>query len=143
MTTNLCGRFSMVAGIGVLALLATACAHPPTSRSGAVHDIRVIEAPVPDDLIVNIGDEVRWVNGRNLPIRVDLLNVNQDDLSCERGFSNLFGTLRESTTIKPNQSAGICLVKAGVVKYNIRMESALPGGEKIVSGIVRIGSGIQ
>jgi hypothetical protein len=26
------------------------------------------------------------------------------------------------------------------VNYNIRMESALPGGEKIVSGVVRIGA---
>jgi plastocyanin len=139
MTTNTHGRFSMVAGIGVLALLASACSHPPTTRSGAVHSIRVMEAPVPDDVVVNAGDEVRWVNARNLPIRVDLVGLHKDDVSCERGFSNLFGTVRESAKIDPNDSASLCFVQAGAVNYNVRMDSALPGGEKIVSGVVRIG----
>jgi plastocyanin len=130
----------MVAGLGVLALVLGACAHPPTSRSGEVHDIRVIELPEPADLVVNPGDEVRWVNARNLPIRVDLIGIHHADLSCVHNFSNMFRTFRESTTIKPNQSAGLCFVNAGVVNFNIPMESALPGGEKIVSGVVRIGA---
>jgi plastocyanin len=129
----------MVAGLGVLALVLGACAHPPTSRSGAVHDIRVIELPEPADLVVNPGDEVRWVNARSLPIRVELIGIDRDDLSCEQNFSNIFGTFRGWTTINPNGSSGLCFVKEGAVKYNVRMESALPGGERIVSGIVRIG----
>lgn len=127
-------------GVGGALLLTAACAHPPTSRSGAVHDIRIIEGPEPADLVVNLGDEVRFVNARTLPVRVDLVNVKHEDLSCERGFSNIVGTVQESATIKPNDSAAVCFAKAGVVNYNLRMESALPGGEKIASGVVRIGN---
>lgn len=127
--------FSLVA----ITALAAACSHPPTSRSGAVHDIRIIEGPEPADLVVNLGDEVRFVNARTLPVRVDFVNIKRDDLSCERGFSNIVGTVQESAIIKPNESASVCFAKAGAVNYNLRMESALPGGQAISSGVVRIG----
>jgi plastocyanin len=120
--------------------LTVACAGPATTRTGVVHDIRVAEGPVPDDLIVNPGDEVRWVNSRTLPMRVDLVNVNPNDVSCERGFTNMFNTFKGSATVKPNETASACFVQAGVVSYNLRMDSALPGGQKIVPGVVRIGT---
>jgi hypothetical protein len=47
--------------------------------------------------------------------------------------------IQDSATIKANESASLCFTKAGVLSYNIRMESALPGGKTIVSGVVRIG----
>lgn len=128
--------FSLV----MVTALAAACSHPPTTRSGAVRDIRIIEGPEPADLIVNLGDEVRFVNARTLPVRVDFVNINHEDLSCERGFSNIVGTVQESATIKPNESASVCFAKAGVVNYNLRMESALPGGKVISPGVVRVGS---
>jgi len=121
-------------------VMLVACAGPATTRTGAVHDIRITEGPVPADLIINPNDEVRWVNSRTLPLRVDLVNVESDELSCERGFSNMFGATRESATIKPNETASACFTKAGVVNYNLRMDSALPGGQIIVPGIIRIGT---
>ncbi len=124
----------------VVGLSVAGCTHPPTTRSGVVHDIRIAEGPEPADLIVNLGDEVRWVNIRTLPVRVDLVNLRHEDTSCERGFSNMVGTVQESAIIKANDSASICFSKAGVVNYNLRMESALPGGQAISSGVVRIGT---
>jgi len=126
-------------GALTIVLLAAGCAVPTTTRSGVVHDIRITEGPVPADLIVNPGDEVRWVNARTLPLRVDLVNVKSDELSCERRFSNIFGVIQESATIEPNGTASACFTKAGVVNYNLRMESALPGGKVVVPGIIRIG----
>jgi plastocyanin len=131
---------SAVAAVIITAMMLGACAGPTTSRTGAVHDIRITEGPNPADLIVSPGDEVRWVNSRTLPIRVDLVNVKSDDLSCERGFSNLFGAVQESTTIKPNETASACFTKSGVVNYNLRMDSALPGGKVVVPGVIRIGT---
>jgi plastocyanin len=128
--------FLTLAASGVL----VSCAGPPTSRTGAVHDVRVTEGPDPADLIVNPGDEVRWVNSRSLPIRVDLVNVNSDGLSCERGFSNFLGIVRESATIKPNETVSACFTKPGVVNYNLRMDSALPGGRVVTPGIIRVGT---
>lgn len=117
-----------------------ACAGPTTTRTGAVHDIKIAEKPEPGDLIVNPGDEVRWINSRTLPVRVDLVNVKSEDVSCERGFSNLFGVMGESATIKPNETASACFTKPGVVNYNLRMDSPLPGGQVIVPGVIRIGT---
>lgn len=128
-----------VIGAVAVVLLVAACVGPTTTRTGAVHDIRIAEGPEPADLIVNPGDEVRWVNARTLPLRIDLVNVKSDELSCERRFSNIFGVTQESATIEPNGTASACFVKAGVVNYNLRMDSALPGGKVVVPGIIRIG----
>lgn len=126
-------------GVFAIVLLAAGCAVPTTTRSGVVYDIRITEGPEPADLIVNPGDEVRWVNARTLPLRVDLVNVKSGEMSCERRFSNVFGVIQESATIEPNGTASACFVKAGVVNYNLRMDSALPGGQVVVPGIIRVG----
>lgn len=125
--------------MGAMLLLA-ACTGFSTTRTGVVHDVRVAEGPEPADLLVNPGDEVRWVNARSLPIRVDLINVPSEDLACERGFSNWFGVIQESATIKPNETASACFARAGAVTYNLRMDSALPGGRVVVPGVIRIGA---
>lgn len=124
----------------LVSIILTACTMPPTSRTGSVHDIRITEGPDPADLIINPGDEVRWVNGRSLPVRVDLVNIKSDGLSCERGFSNLFGFMQESATVKPNDTVSACFTRPGVVNYNLRMDSALPGGRTVAPGIIRVGT---
>lgn len=117
----------------------TACAGPQTSRSGEIHTVKIEDEPHPADLTVNIGDEVRWVNHRMLPVRLDLVGDAHDMLSCERGFSNLLGMKSEHATIQPNESAAACFSKVGVIKYNLRMGSALPGGKAITSGSIQVG----
>jgi hypothetical protein len=47
---------------------------------------------------------------------------------------------RESAMIKPNDTASACFTKSGVVQYNLRMDSALPGGRVVVPGVIRIGT---
>jgi plastocyanin len=117
----------------------TACAGPQTSRSGEIHTVKIEQEPHPADLIVNIGDEVRWVNHRTLPVRLDLVGDVHEGLSCERGFSNFLGMKTEEATIKPSESVAACFSKVGVIKYNLRMDSALQGGKTITSGTVQIG----
>lgn len=116
-----------------------ACAGPQTSRSGEIHTVKIEKEPEPADMIVNVGDEVRWVNHRALPVRVDLVGDVHQTLSCERGFSNFFGMKRDHAVIKANESVAACFSNVGVVKYNLRMESALPGGKSITSGTVQVG----
>ncbi len=119
-----------------------ACAGPTTTRTGAVHHIKIAEKPErePGDLIVNPGDEVRWIDSRTLPVRADLVNVKSEDVFCERAFSNLFSVMGESATIKPNETVSACFTKPGMVNYNVRMDSPLPGGQVIVPGVIRIGT---
>lgn len=116
-----------------------ACAGPQTTRSGDIQTVKIEREPEPDQLVVNVGDEVRWVNHRSLPVRLELVGEMHDTLSCERGFSNFLGMKREFAVIAPNESAAACFSNVWVIKYNLRMDSALPGGKVISSGTVQVG----
>lgn len=128
----------------VLALTAfgimVGCAGTPmTTRTGTVHDVKIEEGLSPSVLTVHIGDEIRWVNHRTMPARIDFLDGALDDISCRRGFSNWAGMKQESFTVAPNETVSLCFSKGGLVTYNVRMESALPGGKQIVPGEIRVG----
>jgi plastocyanin len=128
----------VVVGIALFLGLA-ACSGPHTSRSGEIHTVHIEDEPQPAELVVNVGDEVRWVNHRAQPVRLDLVGDVHDGLSCERGFSNLLGSKTEQANIKPNKSVAACFSKIGVIRYNLRMDSALPGGQSITSGTIQVG----
>ncbi len=125
--------------IVALSVSLMACAGPQTSRSGEIHTVKIELEPEPADVVVNIGDEVRWINVRTLPVRLDLVGDAHKTFSCQRGFSNFLGMKREYAVIDPNESVAACFSKVGVIKYNLRMESALPGGRAIKSGSVQVG----
>ncbi len=109
------------------------------SRSGDIHEVKIEEGLSPEVLRVGIGDEIRWVNHRAWPVRIDFLDDDLRELSCQRGFTNWLGLRRESAVLKGNESASLCFAKSGVVGYNVRMDSPLPGGKQIVKGEVRVG----
>lgn len=111
---------------------------PPTTRSGTVHDVKVEEGLAPSILTVGMGDEIRWVNHRTLPASIHFLGGALDEVSCQRGFTNWVGMKKESATVGANESVSVCFAKAGVITYNVRMDSALPGGKQIVQGEVRV-----
>jgi len=135
------GSVMRLTGLAAIVLLAAGCTPIHiSSRTGVVKDIIIVEAPNPAELTVNPGDEVRWVNRRTQPIEIDLLETRIPELSCNRGFIDVFGGPRENVTLEANGTASACFPIAGVIRYNVRMESALPGGKKIVSGVVKVGS---
>ncbi len=132
----------------VAALLATmaGCASiqgtgsiPNTTRTGAIHDVNFEERMTPVTLRVQPGDEVRWVNKRSTPVRVEFLGDALADVTCQRGFSSLLRRQREEATIQPNESASLCFGKKETVTYNARMVSPVAGGETIKSGTIRVG----
>jgi len=121
-------------------VLSVGCAGlPETSRSGSIHDVKIEHGISPSDLIVEIGDEVRWINHRSGVVQIDFLGNELDRVSCARGFTNWIGTKKESATIKANQSASLCFSQAGAVSYNVRMEAMVPGGKVIEPAIIRVG----
>ena len=79
------------------------------------------------------GDEVRWINHRKGSVTLILQDTKQDRLACNRGFSD-----EGIAVLGANQTARICLNKAGEVKYNVRMESMLPGGEELARGQIEV-----
>jgi plastocyanin len=111
--------------IVVGAAIITGCSTiPETTRTGEVRDVQVEANVSPEIARARPGDEVRWINRRLAPIKVVLLDTKKDSVSCSRGFSD-DGT----ATIAAGQTASICFSKAGEVKYHVRMDSPLPGGE--------------
>jgi plastocyanin len=97
----------------------------------------------PENLRIESGDEIRWINERSAPVTVEFLRGALDAVSCEQGFSkrgltNLRGAREESTTIRPSDSASLCFTAEGTVSYNARMESDIAGGQSIESGTIRV-----
>lgn len=116
------------------------CALPHTSRTSAVHDVRIDAALSPDNLLVQPNDEVRFVNLRKEGVQVEIANLKSQDLACERGFSNMMNSVGEIVLLKSNQSASLCFKNPVTVNYVVRMDTALAGSSKILHGVVRVGT---
>jgi plastocyanin len=109
-----------------------------TTRTGKIHDVKFEERMTPENLRVQPGDEIRWVNQRSTPVTVEFLGDALDDVTCQSGFSSLLRRQQESASIQPNESASLCFGKVGTVTYNARMESPVAGGQIIESGTIHI-----
>jgi hypothetical protein len=120
------------------ALLGCASDIPPTSRTGEIHDIRISERPEPSQILVETGDEIRFLNMQTEPIQIDLVAVDPEDIACERGFSKGLGGVQESIRIPASASASICFSREMEIKYNVRMETVVPGGRDIAGGLITV-----
>jgi plastocyanin len=130
--------------IGLIALL-SGCSNsmwankptvPETSRTAAVHDVRVSLTDIaPTELRVNVGDEVRFINDKTQPIRIVLIEAGKS-IACNKGFN---GTIDQEADIKPGQYASFCFSKAGAVKYMARDLTAVTGGEQVLPAQIIVG----
>ena len=129
------GTWVAIAGL----VLATGCAGlPQTSRTAIIHEVKFEGSLAPADLTVHVGDEIRWVNHRTLPVLIDIPGLNAEMLSCDRGFSGMMGGVSELKELDPSKSASLCFSKPIVISDNARMKSADPGGMKIEPGTIRV-----
>ncbi len=135
-------NFKNVRSLGIMAVacgVLFACTSlPQTTRTAVIHDINITDVVKNDNLVVQPGDEIRWVNLRKDTARVDIPNLVAEDLACRRGFSNWMGSVRETAELGPNETASLCFKKTAIVNYNVRAETALGGGLKVLPGTVRI-----
>jgi len=104
----------------VTAVSLVGCEHLPTSTTtGDIHYVHIGEHVMPRELRVMAGDEVRWLNDRDTPVRLGFLgNTDLDDVSCEKGFRHL-GMIEDSVTIKPHDYVSLCFSRTGKVRYNV------------------------
>lgn len=120
-------------------LMATGCSGlPEVTRTAVIHEVKLAEHMEPADLTVAAGDEVRWVNQRMLSARVEIPGLTKEMLSCDRGFTNVFGSVREVVELDSHETASLCFAKGMVISYNARMKSAGPGGIVIEPGTIRV-----
>jgi plastocyanin len=133
-------KFRSIFGVSAVAVgLASCTMLPQASRTSTVHDIKIEMELGPETLAVAPGDEVRWVNLRKSWVLVQIPNLNVDDLICQDGFTNWLGQIKESIKVKPDRTASLCFKKPAVVLYNVRADTALPGGKRVLSGSVKVG----
>lgn len=112
---------------------------PTVTRSGDVKDIIIGDNLTITETAVNAGDEVRWINKRNAPVRVIFLDAVLDkQLSCK---NNVGGWMTPSDTaqLATNQTASVCFRDPGYFRYIIRMESAKTTGDISVQGVIKVG----
>ena len=136
-------RYKLASPILILSLIGlSACSMltPQTTRTGEIRDVTVEEGLAPATMHARIGDEVRWVNYRTLPVKIEFIYNDLDGASCHRGFTNVIGMMTASITVEAHKSASVCFSKTGVIPYTVRMESSLPSGEQIVKGEIRVGN---
>lgn len=130
--------FAALLTIAGCATMAGTAGIADSSRTGTIHDVVFEERMTPVNLRVRTGDEIRWVNQRSTPVKLEFLEDALDDVVCQSGFSSLLRRQQESATIKPNESASLCFGKVGTITYNARMDSPVAGGQIIESGRIRV-----
>ena len=113
---------------------------PETSRTTAVHDIKLAEKLSADKILVEPGDEVRWINYRKSAMRVEVPRLDTDNLSCQRGFTNWMGLLGDVAQLEANNTASLCFNKTGVIDFAVGAATSLGGGEQLLPGVIRVGS---
>lgn len=138
--------FSRIVLLGLAALL-PACQNfpglqkssvPETSRTAIVRDVRInLSEVAPAELKVNVGDEVRFINDRTQPVRLILIEAGKS-IACNRGFT---GMIDQEADIAPGGYASFCFDKAGLVKYMVRSQAAVPGGEQVLSAQIQVQGG--
>jgi plastocyanin len=126
--------------LGVALLFVLGCQGLPTvTRTGNVKDVSIGDNLTSGDIVVNPGDEVRWVNKRTAPVRIVLIDpVSEKQVSCKSNFGGLM-TPSDTAKLATNQTASICFRDAGTFRYTVRMESARETGELNVPGVVKVG----
>jgi plastocyanin len=110
----------------------------PISSSIRTHFIQIREQVSPQNLYVNVGDEVRWQNLRPDPVKVSLLTRHHPDLvSCEKGFTR-FGAMEDTATIPPREYVSLCFSKPGTIQYNVWLNPADPRGSMTPTANIQV-----
>lgn len=119
-------------------LCVTACGVPSVTRTAVVKDVVIGDDLSPQSMLVHPGDEIRWINIRKGDVELDVPNLRQNELSCQRGFGNWLGQTLESVDLEPNDTASLCFKDPSVVHYVVRAKTILLGGKNLLSGSVSI-----
>ena len=56
---------------------------------------------------MHVGDEIRWVNHRTLPVLIDIPGLNAEMLSCDRGSRACWAEMSELKELDPSK-APVC-----------------------------------
>jgi anti-sigma regulatory factor (Ser/Thr protein kinase) len=114
------GRLRSIPEIVAALTLYGGCAGlPETTQTGAIQTIHIGDHVTPRELYVAVDDEVRWINDREIPVRIGFLgNSKLDQVSCQKGFRSLW-EMRDFVSIPPHAYVSLCFSQRGRVRFNV------------------------
>lgn len=133
------GRLAVASLLSILLSGILSCtAGPHAGGSGAVRYIQIRHDVTPSTLYAQVGDEIRWHNLSQDPVRVGILdNKWRDHVACEKGFTR-FGTMKDVVTIQPQEYVSLCFSKAATVRYNVWLHAQNLKGAMSPTAAIRI-----
>ncbi len=125
--------------LGVALLVVVGCqGMPKATKTGHVVDVAISDGQSVGDIMVNPGDEVRWINKRSAPARVVLIEPELDKkVSCKNHFGG-FMAPGDTARLSTSETASICFSDPGLYRYIVRMESNSETGETNVPGAIKV-----
>lgn len=132
--------------VGAALIILTGCQHslvpdsmPTVTRTGEVKDVVIQDSVSPNSVMAKPGDEIRWINKRQVDIQLIVISPLRDQLICQRNFRRMMGANRNQYTAKVerNDTAAVCFRDPTELKYVVRTESD-PSGEHSFSGTIKI-----
>ena len=110
--------------------LSAACEHSPSTGSArTVKTVEISDNVKPHVMYASPGEEVRWTNVRQSPVRVGFLNMRlMEDHQCEKGMVDMFGQVNDHITIEPGESISLCFSRTGDLRYNVWFDPEDPRG---------------
>ena len=115
-----------------------------STRTGAMHDIRIADALSPKEVRAKSGDDVRSINLRTDVVKLVFTDPLKEKILSQDNFTGSAGTFSRApdseyqAQIKANDKAILCFRAPGSYTYVARMASALPGGEQVESGHIQV-----
>lgn len=111
---------------------------PISSLTGSVRYFNIRTDVAPRNLIVQVGDEVRWQNLNHHAVRLRMLEDHGPELfACDKGFSQL-GVVQDTVTIAPLQSVSLCFSKAATLRFNVWLDADNPHGAMTPTSTIRV-----
>ena len=116
--------------LAMIIALAAACGHSPSAGSArTVRTVEISNQVNPHVIYASPGEEVRWTNARQNPVRVGFLNMRlMEDPQCQNGIVDVFGQMNDHVTIEPGESISLCPAKTDDLQYNVWFEPENPRG---------------
>jgi hypothetical protein len=111
---------------------------PGASLTGTIRYFNIRTEVAPRHMIVQIGDEIRWQNLNQHPVRLRMLgDMGLDLVACGKGFSQL-GVLQDTVTIAPMQYVSLCFSKPTTMRFNVWLDVNNPQGAMTPTGSIRV-----
>jgi hypothetical protein len=99
--------------------------------------IHIRDRVVPENLHAFIGEEVRWVNLRSAPVRLEITEPDRLEPSCHQGAArpDYSGETGQSAMIPPGRDIGACFMHGGVIRYTVWLEPANPRSRRLTGRV--------